>query len=118
MGYPAKAYRLIGAVELLAACLLAIPSIRPVGVAIASAVNFIAVALLLKNREYLLASPGNGGDGGNPVRFSSCLLSAGEECAYRPRGPDAGGGTIGGKCLSNSRHLHAAHPTSAPAGHR
>ena len=58
MGYPAKAYRLIGAVELLAACLLAIPSIRPVGVAIASAVNFIAVALLLKNREYLLASPG------------------------------------------------------------
>jgi len=58
MGYPAKAYRLIGAVELLAACLLAIPSVRPVGIAIAASVNFIAVVLLLKNRKYLLASPG------------------------------------------------------------
>jgi hypothetical protein len=58
MGYPAKTFRLIGAVELLAACLLAIPNVRPLGVAIAAAVNFIAVALLLKNRKYLLASPG------------------------------------------------------------
>ena len=58
MGYPARAYRLIGAIELFAACLLAIPSIRPLGVAIAAAVNFIAIVLLLKNRNYLLASPG------------------------------------------------------------
>ena len=58
MGYPAKAFRLIGAAELLAACLLAIPSVRPVGIAIAASVNFIAVVLLLKNRNYLLASPG------------------------------------------------------------
>ena len=58
MGYPAKAFRLIGAAELLAACLLAIPSVRPVGIAIAASVNFIAVVLLLKNRKYLLASPG------------------------------------------------------------
>lgn len=58
MGYPARAFRRIGAVELLAGCLLAIPSVRPVGVAIAAAVNFLAVALLLKNRKYLLASPG------------------------------------------------------------
>jgi hypothetical protein len=58
MGYPARTYRLTGAVELSAACFLAEPNVRPVGVAIAAGVNFIAVALLLKNRKYLLASPG------------------------------------------------------------
>jgi DoxX-like family len=58
MGYPAQAYRLTGAVELLAACLLAISSTRPLGVAVAAVINFLAVALLLKNRKYLLASPG------------------------------------------------------------
>jgi len=58
MGYPARAYRLTGAVELLAACLLAVSGLRPLGVAVAAAVNFIAVVLLLKNRKYLLATPG------------------------------------------------------------
>ena len=57
-GYPARIFRLTGGLELLAAILLAIPSLRPLGIAIAAAVNFIAVALLLKNRKYLLASPG------------------------------------------------------------
>jgi hypothetical protein len=58
MDYPAKAYRLIGAVELLAACLIAVSGLRPLGVTVAAAVNFLAVALLLKNRKYLLAAPG------------------------------------------------------------
>ena len=58
MDYSARAYRLIGAVELLAACLLAVSGLRPLGVAVAAAVNFLAVALLLKNRKYLLAAPG------------------------------------------------------------
>ena len=58
MGYPARVYRLTGAVELLAACLLAVSGLQPLGVAVAAAVNFIVVALLLKNRKYLLAAPG------------------------------------------------------------
>ena len=58
MDYSARAYRLIGAVELLAACLLAVSGLRPLGVAVAAAVNFLVVALLLKDRKYLLAAPG------------------------------------------------------------
>ena len=58
MGYPARAFRLTGAVELLAASFLQYRAYALLGVAIAAAVNFIAVALLLKNRKYLLASPG------------------------------------------------------------
>jgi hypothetical protein len=57
-GYPAWTVRLTGGVELLAAVLLAISSARPLGVALAAGINFIAVVLLLKNRAYLLALPG------------------------------------------------------------
>lgn len=58
MGYPARAFRLTGSLELLAACLLAVSSVRPLGVAVATAINFLAVVLLLKNRKYLFALPG------------------------------------------------------------
>lgn len=58
MDYPAKTYRLTGAVELLAACFLATPGLRSLGIAVAATVNFIVIALLLKNRRYMLASPG------------------------------------------------------------
>ena len=44
--------------ELFAAILLATSSARSAGVALAAAVNFIAVILLLKNRAYFLALPG------------------------------------------------------------
>ena len=57
-GYPAHVFRITGALELLAAILLATSGTRPAGVAIAAFVNFIAVCLLLKNRAYLLALPG------------------------------------------------------------
>jgi hypothetical protein len=57
-GYPARIFRLTGGVELLAAILLATSSAHFVGVVLAAGVNFIAVALLLNNREYLLALPG------------------------------------------------------------
>ena len=57
-GYPARIFRLTGAMELLAAVLLASSSAHALGVALAAAVNFIAVVLLLKNRAYLLALPG------------------------------------------------------------
>lgn len=57
-GYPARTFRLTGALELLAAILLATSNTRPAGVALAAAVNFLAVVLLLKNRAYFLALPG------------------------------------------------------------
>lgn len=57
-GYPARIFRLTGALEFLAAVLLATSSARFMGVVLAAAVNFIAVVLLLKNRAYLLALPG------------------------------------------------------------
>ena len=57
-GYPSHVFRITGALELLAAVLLATSNARPVGIAVAAAVNFIAVVLLLKNRAYLLALPG------------------------------------------------------------
>ena len=57
-GYPAWICRLTGAVELLAAILLATTAARWAGVILGAGVNFMAVALLLKNRAYLLALPG------------------------------------------------------------
>ena len=57
-GYPTRTFRLTGALELLAAILLAAPNTRSAGVALAAAVNFLAVVLLLKNRAYFLALPG------------------------------------------------------------
>ena len=57
-GYPARIFRLTGTMELLAAILLSTSRAHLAGVALAAAVNFIAVALLLKNRAYLLALPG------------------------------------------------------------
>jgi hypothetical protein len=57
-GYPAWLCRLTGGMELLAAVLLATTIARPAGVLLAAGVNFVAVALLLKNRAYLLALPG------------------------------------------------------------
>ena len=57
-GYPASLCRRTGALELLSAVLLAISSTRLIGVALAAAINFIAVVLLLENRAYVLALPG------------------------------------------------------------
>jgi hypothetical protein len=57
-GYPARIFHLTGMMELLAAIFLATSRAHLAGVALAAAVNFIAVALLLKNRAYLLALPG------------------------------------------------------------
>jgi hypothetical protein len=57
-GHPARIFRLTGAPELLAAILLATSRAHVAGVVLAAAVNFMAVALLLKNRAYLLALPG------------------------------------------------------------
>ena len=57
-GYPARIFRLTGGLELLAAILLATSRAHLAGVLLAAAVNFFAVALLLKNRAYLLALPG------------------------------------------------------------
>ena len=59
-GYPARLYRVTGVLELVGAVLLAMPSTRPWGVALAAAVNFSTVVLLLKNRAYLVALPGLG----------------------------------------------------------
>lgn len=56
--YPPRILRLTGTVELAAAMLLALGPARPLGVALGAGVNFIAVVLLLKNREWLLAVPG------------------------------------------------------------
>jgi hypothetical protein len=50
--------RVIGALELLAACFLAIPNTRLWGVVLAGLLNFLAVVMLLKNREYGWAIPG------------------------------------------------------------
>lgn len=57
-GYPTRVFRMTGALELLAAGLLATSGGHLVGVMLAAAVNFAAVVLLLKNRAYLLALPG------------------------------------------------------------
>ena len=50
--------RVIGALELLAACFLATPNTRLWGVVLAGLLNFLAVVMLFKNREYGWAIPG------------------------------------------------------------
>ena len=57
-GYSAHLARVIGALDLLTAILLAISHARLAAVLLAAAVNFVAVVLFLKNRAYLLALPG------------------------------------------------------------
>lgn len=57
-GYPPRTFRLIGALELLAAIFLASPHARLVGIVLVAVVNFIVVVLLLNKRAYLLALPG------------------------------------------------------------
>jgi len=59
-GYAPSRFRVTGALELLSAGLLAVPSTRPWGVALAAATNFSIVTLLLYNRAYLIALPGIG----------------------------------------------------------
>jgi hypothetical protein len=59
-GYSPGLYRMMGVLELVGAALLAMPSTRAWGVALAAAVNFSTVVLLLKNRAYLVALPGIG----------------------------------------------------------
>jgi hypothetical protein len=56
-GYPGL-YKKTGAVELLAAVLLAIPETRLAGIVLAAAVNFSVVILLLKSRAWIVALPG------------------------------------------------------------
>jgi hypothetical protein len=50
--------RVIGLLELLAACFLVTPTTRLWGVVLAGLLNFLAVVMLLKNREYGWAIPG------------------------------------------------------------
>ncbi len=50
--------RTIGVLQILAACLLAVPHARLWGIVLAGALNFAAVVVLLKNREYVIAVPG------------------------------------------------------------
>lgn len=50
--------RVTGGLELLAACFLAIPATRIWGVILAGLLNFLAVVMLFKNREYGWAIPG------------------------------------------------------------
>lgn len=56
-GYPGL-YKTTGALELLAAVLLAIPQTRLAGILLAAAVNFSVVVLLLKSRAWIVALPG------------------------------------------------------------
>jgi len=51
-------FRVIGALELATAIFLAVPNTRIWGVLLAALLNFLAVVMLLKNREYRLALPG------------------------------------------------------------
>jgi hypothetical protein len=57
-GYPERTFRLLGAVELLAAVLLVTPTGRLIGIVLGAGINFLAVVLLLKNRAYWMALPG------------------------------------------------------------
>ena len=57
-GYSRRRMRVNGALQLLAAVLLAIPNTRPVGVALAAAINFSIVVLLLNHRAWAVAMPG------------------------------------------------------------
>ena len=47
-----------GILQLLAALLIAAPSTRLWGAVLGGMVNFVAVVMLLKNREYVWAAPG------------------------------------------------------------
>lgn len=51
-------YRLAGLVQLLAAAFLALPITRIWGVALAALVTFVAVVILLGNRQYAYSVPG------------------------------------------------------------
>jgi len=51
-------HRVMGALQLLAACLLVFPNTRLWGVILAGLLNFLAVVILLKNDEYGWAIPG------------------------------------------------------------
>ena len=57
-GYSPRRFRVNGALQLLAAVLLVMPNTRPVGVALAAAINFSIVVLLLNHRAWALAMPG------------------------------------------------------------
>jgi hypothetical protein len=57
-GYSQRRLRITGALQLLAAVLLAVPNTRPVGVALAAAINFSIVVLLLNHRAWAVAMPG------------------------------------------------------------
>src|SRR5690348_9408586 len=57
-GYSPRRLRITGALQLLAAVLLAVPNTRPVGVALAAAINFSIVVLLLNHRAWAVAMPG------------------------------------------------------------
>ena len=57
-GYSPRQLRVTGALQLLAAVLLMMPNTRPVGVALAAAINFSIVVLLLNHRAWAVAMPG------------------------------------------------------------
>jgi len=57
-GLPKTLNRAIGALEIVAAILLATPSMRLGGVLLAAVLNFLAVVTLLGRREYGMALPG------------------------------------------------------------
>ncbi len=57
-GFPPKFYRVVGAIELLAAAFLADPITRIWGVAIAGLVTFGGVVILLDHRQYAYTVPG------------------------------------------------------------
>jgi hypothetical protein len=51
-------YRLAGLIQILAAGFLALPITRIWGVALAALVTFVAVVILLNNRQYAYSLPG------------------------------------------------------------
>jgi hypothetical protein len=57
-GYSQRRLRITGVLQLLAAFLLVMPNTRPVGVALAAAINFSIVVLLLNHRAWAVATPG------------------------------------------------------------
>jgi hypothetical protein len=57
-GYSQRRLHVNGALQLLAAFLLVMPYTRPVGVALAAAINFSIVVLLLNHRAWAVAMPG------------------------------------------------------------
>jgi hypothetical protein len=51
-------YRIVGLLQILAAGFLALPITRIWGVALAAVVTFVAVVILLSNRQYAYSLPG------------------------------------------------------------